>query len=127
MRNNSTKLSGTNENKDKNTTAKRINRLRKSARTLQLQIDTITKEIQELELELGHEKRETSQGENTEGENLRVGQRIIYNRKAGKPLNPTHAHNPRGTIISISEQWIHFRTDDGDIKYRAPKNIASIK
>ncbi len=108
------------------TTTKRLENLRDSARTLQREINAITREIRALEIELGSVEKEENRESTTEENKLRVGQRIQFNKKAGKPLKPSAAHNPRGTIISITEQWIHFRTDDGDIKYRAPKNIATI-
>ncbi len=126
MKNTSTRTDTVNNN-EPNDTATKLRQLRESATRLQQEIDGITKQIKELELKVDTRKEETDQAENTTNTRLSIRQRIQYNRKAGKPLNIRSAHNPRGTIVSITQQWIHFRTDDGDIKYRAPKNIKTIE
>lgn len=134
---------------DQNTnTHERIQRLRNSARRLQTEIDNITREIRELETSINNkEEQETeqindtregsrrskgnanqrTQLENKRAVSLEVGLKIQYNRKGGKRLNPYNPNNGQGTITKITQQWIYFRTDEGQTKYRAPQNVAPIE
>ncbi len=136
-----------NNNQERTDAHERLQRLRTSARILQTEIDKITREIQQLDTSLRNENTQKTEQtnnatagsienkrnanprnkrENEQDTPLQVGLKIQYNRKGGKRLNTRNKRNGHGTITKITDQWVYFKTDEGEIKYRAPKNVAQL-
>ncbi len=110
--------------KEKRTKAlKRLHRLRESAERVQQEINTITEELENLNQEI----EEESSSDNSSNTAIESGDRVEYNKKAGKRLRKGNTRNPRGTVIRVTEHYIYIRADDtGHPINRAHFNVNKI-
>ena len=111
--------------------SRRLAELRQNAELVQREIETITEQIELLDRIITEDDTSSEQvGEvnrETEDRAVEVGDRVRYNKKAGKRLRESNAHNPRGTVTRITEHYIYIKTDDtGDIINRAAFNVSRI-
>ncbi len=112
--------------KQRNKAAKKLSQLQRSAELLQKEIEIITEQLEHLDTVI--QESSSNEDDQERESRLQVGDRVQYNKKPGKRLNKTSAHNPRGIITSISDHYISIRTDENaDIINRAHFNVDKIE
>ncbi len=89
----------------RNKAAKRLAKLKQSAELLQQEIEVITNQLEHLDTII-HESTEENGEENTTTGKIQIGDRVEYNKKAGKRLKQGSAQNPRSTVTCITDHYI---------------------
>ncbi len=84
----------------------RLRSLRENAERVQREIELITEQLELLNQEI--EEGETSSNDSSTNEAIVIGDRVEYNKKAGKRLRKGGAHNPRGTVIRVTDHYIYI-------------------